>query len=244
MPIAKEIGKNYILKGQDTTYFQKWNVVCKTGYYDCYTHQYMQNIEAPNSEASITYKAYKNNLGEGMKESAYVFTIPVYDEMPASTVLPNSASPINYLKSLVVNNSLISNFDPTVTNYEIVIPTFITNLNIEATAVVNGVTIEGVGDVAITHDKQVIPITVTALNGNKLTYNITVTLNDDASMTLNDTLANLKSGVIKDNNLAGLSNVTVIKDAFNKANSAAVITMKAGGTLKGSLTNKKYGLSF
>lgn len=220
------IGKNYILKGQDTTYFQKWNVVCKTGEYDCYTHQYMQNIEAPFSEASITYKAYKNNLGDSMKEAAYVFTIPVYDEMPSSTTLPNSASPINYLKSLVVNNSLIANFDPMVTDYEITIPTFMTSLNIEATSVVSGVTISGVGNVAITKDKQVIPITVTALNGNTLTYNITVTLNDDAIMTLTDTLANLKSGVIKDNYLSGLTNVTVIKDAFNKANSAAIVTIK------------------
>lgn len=228
------IGKNYILKGQDTTYFQKWNVVCKTGYYDCYTHQYMQNIEAPYSEASITYKAYKNNLGNSMKEAAYVFTIPVYDEMPASTVLPNSASPINYLKSLVVNNGLIANFDPLVTNYEIVIPTSITNLNIQATSIVNGVNIMGTGNITITNDKQVIPVTVTALNGSVLVYNITVTLNDDAAMTLDDTFANLKSGVIKDNKISGLSNVSVIKDAFNKANSAAIISIK---DLNGKVVN-------
>lgn len=221
------IGKNYILKGQDTTYFQKWNVVCKTGEYDCYTHQYMQNIEAPYSEASITYKAYKNNLGQDMYNAAYVFTIPVYkEELPEKTILPNSASPINYLSSLIVNGSLVANFDSLTTNYEITIPSYMTSINIEATPIVSGATVTGTGNVLITQDKQIISIVVTALNGSTITYNITVTLNDDVSMTLTETLANLKSGIITDNYLSGLTNVSVIKEAFNKANSAALVEIK------------------
>ena len=187
----------------------------------------MQNIEAPYSEASITYKAYKNNLGEEMYNAAYVFTIPVYKEgLPEKTILPNNASPINYLSSLIVNGSLVANFDSLTTNYNITIPSYMTSINIEATPIVSGATITGIGNISIAKDKQVIPIVVTALNGSTLTYNITITLNDDATMTLTDTLANLKSGIITDNYLSGLTNVAVIKEAFNKANSAALIEVK------------------
>jgi len=220
------IGNNYINAEQDTAYFQKWNVVCKTGIYDCYTHQYMQNIEAPSSEASNTYSAYKNNLGENMKDAAYVFLIPVFDNMPDKTSLPSIENPINYLSSLIVNKNLVTNFNPLVTNYEITIPSYVTSIDIEATGVVNGAKIEGTGNIPINLDKQIIPINVFALNGSKLTYNITVNLNDDANMSLSETLDNLTSGVITDNYLSGLTSVSVIKEAFNKANSAALVIVK------------------
>lgn len=223
---ASLLGKDYISAGQDTSYTQKWNVVCKTSDYSCYTHQYMQNLEAPYSEASITYNAYKNNLGEDMYDAAYVFTIPVYENMPEKTILPNSESPINYLKTLIVNGSLIANFDSLKTEYSITIPSYITNINIEASSVVNGAKIEGIGNIEIKEDKQIVPIKVTALNGSILTYNITVNLNDDAKMTLEETLTNLKKGNITDNYISGLTNVDIVEKSFNEANSAALIEIK------------------
>ena len=229
---AELLSDAYISAGQDTSYSQKWNVVCKTGEYACYTHQYMQNIEAPYSEAAITYNAYKNNLGTDMYNAAYVFTIPVYENMPESTILPNSNNPINYLSSLIVNGNLVANFNSLTTNYSITIPSYMTSLNIEASAIVDGAKVNGIGNILITGNQQVIPVTVTALNGTTLTYNITVTLNDDVSMTLNDTLNNLKTGVINGNYLSGLTSVDVIKEAFYKANSAALIEIKdASGNL-------------
>ena len=47
---ADFITRNYIQKGQDTLYLQKYNVN-PNGYYPVYTHQYMQNISAPTTEA-------------------------------------------------------------------------------------------------------------------------------------------------------------------------------------------------
>ena len=41
-----------------------------------------------------------------------------------------------------------------------------TSINIAATSIVEGVTITGTGTINITGDKQIIPITVTALNGS------------------------------------------------------------------------------
>ncbi len=75
---AATIGTNYILKGQDTIYLEKFNVN-KDSPYGLYNHQYMQNIQAPASEASSTKKMYTN---AGTLDSAFVFKIPVYNNMP------------------------------------------------------------------------------------------------------------------------------------------------------------------
>ena len=69
------IGKQYINVGQNTLYLQKFNVT-PTG---TYNHQYMTNVEAANSEALKTKNAYN-----GMLDSTpLVFSIPVYNNMPA-----------------------------------------------------------------------------------------------------------------------------------------------------------------
>lgn len=77
---AEVISANYIKKGQDTLYLQKYNVG-PDSHYPHYTHQYMQNISAPTSEAKSIKKLYEsaNSL-----ESSFVFKIPVYNNMPAS----------------------------------------------------------------------------------------------------------------------------------------------------------------
>lgn len=75
---ATTIGNNYILKYQDTIYLEKFNVD-KNSPYGVYNHQYMQNIQAPASEASNTRKMY---AGAGSLNSAFVFKIPVYEDMP------------------------------------------------------------------------------------------------------------------------------------------------------------------
>ncbi len=75
---ALEIGSRFINKGQDTMYFQKWNVASYKQYKE-YTHQYMTNIMAPVSESSSIYETYKNS---GKLSNNYTFTIPVYENMP------------------------------------------------------------------------------------------------------------------------------------------------------------------
>ena len=73
------IGNQYILCEQDTLYLEKFNVA--SGKYANYTHQYMQNIEAPYAESSKIYRAYSK---AGVLERRFVFKIPVYENMPAS----------------------------------------------------------------------------------------------------------------------------------------------------------------
>lgn len=72
---AKFIAEGYIDKGQDTLFYQKFNVGPNTS--NKYTHQYMTNIIAPASESLSTY--YLDN-----SSTAYVFKIPVYNSMPTN----------------------------------------------------------------------------------------------------------------------------------------------------------------
>ena len=86
---AKVIAKNYIWKGQDTLYLQKFNV-SPTASNPVYTHQYMQNISAPTTEALSIKKLYAS---AGALENTFVFKIPVYENMPASPCpMPTSST--------------------------------------------------------------------------------------------------------------------------------------------------------
>ena len=80
---AAEIAKNYISKGQDTLYYQRFNV--KNGSGSIGTHQYMTNIMAAYSEALSTKQSYEKY---GINKQPMVFSIPVYNSMPSSTKLP------------------------------------------------------------------------------------------------------------------------------------------------------------
>lgn len=72
---ADVISSNYIKRGQDTLYLQKFNVTTNGTYW----HQYMQNVSAAYSEGKSTYGIYRN---AGALDSPFVFRIPVYRNMP------------------------------------------------------------------------------------------------------------------------------------------------------------------
>ena len=79
---ADFISRNYIQKGQDTLYLQKYNVN-PNGYYPVYTHQYMQNISAPTTEARNIRNLYNE---AGALDMEFNFKIPVYINMPETAV--------------------------------------------------------------------------------------------------------------------------------------------------------------
>ena len=91
---AKLIGKQYIDAGQNTPYFNKWDVVgtkiLQDGQSqtvqesDMFAHQYMTNIQDPTNQSYSYYDLYSQNLN-----SDITFIIPVYDDMPASNPMPH-----------------------------------------------------------------------------------------------------------------------------------------------------------
>lgn len=135
---AKWIAEGYINVGQNTPYFQKFSVVDSS---KLYWHQYMTNIQAPESEASRSYSSYQNcNALDG----TIVFRIPIYNNMPESPcVLPKAAgNPNNYIKEVVATNQkgkditskLDFTFDYTKKSYTIEVPKSISQITLTATA--------------------------------------------------------------------------------------------------------------
>lgn len=80
---AQRLGSNYITKGQDTLYLQKFDV--ESSNYGLFSHQYMQNIQAPTTESNSVYNAY---AGAGALDNNYVFRIPIYNNMPTNSGRP------------------------------------------------------------------------------------------------------------------------------------------------------------
>ena len=74
---AKIIGADWINRGQDTLYLQKFDVDNSDG--SLYVHQYMQNVQAPWTECQKMYLAYTEI---GAIDSNLVFKIPIYNNMP------------------------------------------------------------------------------------------------------------------------------------------------------------------
>ena len=83
---AQFIANSYVNKGQYTTYLQKFNVT-PTSSSSLFSHQYMTNIAAPQSEAKTMYSSI---VSAGLLESPFVFYIPIYNNM--SENIENSPS--------------------------------------------------------------------------------------------------------------------------------------------------------
>ena len=81
------IAESYISKGQDTLYFQKFDVENSDG--NLYWHQYMQNILAAQSEGSTLRKTFES---AGAVDANYTFIIPLYKNMPATKAVRPSES--------------------------------------------------------------------------------------------------------------------------------------------------------
>ena len=81
-----KIASQYINKGQDTLYLEKYNVSQESG--SLYKHQYQANIQAAYSEGNKIYQSYS---AMGVLDNAFNFIIPVYENMPSViSPLPNT----------------------------------------------------------------------------------------------------------------------------------------------------------
>ena len=182
------IGSQYINRGQNTIYLQKFNVTPNA----TYTHQYMANVEAANSEAIKLYNGYADVLDTNL-----VFYIPVYENMPEEkTPVPgNVLSPNNWLKSLTVGeyvltpafNAEVGSTQPYVLSLEL---EDVTEVNLKAVAANKKATILvtqiNKGNLSVVSNSgsavlnlqtglNEIEILVTAENGVSNVYKVTIT---------------------------------------------------------------------
>lgn len=162
------IGSQYINRGQNTIYYEKFDLVSP------YWHQYMTNILAARSESQTASKAYSDTAKQN---TALIFKIPVYNNMPASAcAIPSGdGSPNNRLNSLSVDGyGITPSFQMNTTSYDVIVPYNTSSVRINAGTVDGNARVDGAG----THNLQVgsnqIKVTVTAQNGSKKVYSLNV----------------------------------------------------------------------
>ncbi len=171
---AEFLASKYIGVGQDTLYFQKFDVISTGG---LYWHQYMTNVTAAISEGKSVAKAYTD------KTQTFVFKIPVYNNMPAEQVVFNATgNRNNYLKSLSVSGlSLTPTFDGATTNYSIVVDPGVSAIAVSAAPIVSTSTVTGTGTYNLAVGNNTINIYCKSQSGETKTYTINVARPDDGN---------------------------------------------------------------
>lgn len=170
---AYYIANNYIYRGQDTIYLQKFNV---TGS-NTYSHQYMANIRAPWSEGKRVFTGYSD-----VASRPIVFSIPIYEDMPSKAVAAPEKmyNPNNRMKSVTIKNaedkklSITPSFSQTVTEYSLIVPYNHIHLDFKGTAVSKKSTVAGNGVYELEVGVNTITLSVTAENGDVKDYIFTV----------------------------------------------------------------------
>ena len=175
---ANFIAKSYIGVGQNTLYFQKFDVIAQGG---LYSHQYMQNVQAAISEGKKVGNGYAD------KQQAFVFNIPVYNNMPAEAVkFTASGNRNNYLSSITVEgHSLTPTFSGDKTEYSLNVDNTVTSIKVSATPVVSVSTVSGTGTLTVREGLNTYKIICKSQSGDTKTY--TLTVNRDAAPTQPDT---------------------------------------------------------
>ena len=165
---ASHLADKYINLGQNTLYFQKFNVV--NSYSGLYRHQYMANVQAAISESKTMGNSYAN------KNQAFVFRIPVYSNMPsAACPLPSGGNPNNWIKTLTVNGyQLTPAFNSATTEYSLIVEEKTSSVTISGTPVVSSSTISGTGTVKLNHGSNAVKIQCKAQDGSVRTYTLNI----------------------------------------------------------------------
>ena len=166
---AKFIANNYIAVGQDTLYFQKFDVIAQGGLYE---HQYMTNVKAAISESSIASKGYSDEA----KQQAFSFNIPVYRNMPSEAVSFTAlGNRNNYLSSLNVSGqSLTPTFNGATTSYSIIVGSGVSSITVSGSPVVSKAEVSGTGTYNLNFGTNVINVNCKSISGETRTYTLTV----------------------------------------------------------------------
>lgn len=227
-----KVGSNYINKGQNTLYFEKFNVVNTSS---LYFHQYMGNVTAAMTEGRNLAKGYSD------KNQAFVFKIPVYNNMPSSAVGFNKAGDTNnYLQSLSISGvSLTPAFNGTATSYSAVVSNAISSVSITAKAVSGNSSVSGTGSYSLAVGNNTVKISCKSQSGDTRTYTININRqvvpagnnnsggNNQGNNSQNNTEVNITSGKYRIG-----SYITGIEPGTGAADFVKNIAVSASGSVK------------
>lgn len=173
------IGSLYISNGQDTSYLQKfWINGLKPA---AFGHQYMGNVYAPANESYQVYKSYRD---AGILNRAYVFKIPILENLPAEPApYPvGNLSRNNYLKSITLSSgSLSPAFHPEIYSYTATVDGWVDSLTISASAHQSTCSIRDTGSKTLKTGLNNFQIRAIAQNGEERVYTIKVTRQESSS---------------------------------------------------------------
>ena len=183
---AAFLANGYINQGQGTLYYQKFNVRPGSTY-SSYTHQYMTNIQAPVTEGNQTYNSYAN---AGIISQSFIFEIPVYNNMPSVTSLPDAGDSNNNLTSITVEGFELSpKFDSDVLTYEVYVPSTTKSVKVSSVSESVNATITGNGTYELVSQDTDVTLSVKAQTGDIKKYVITIKFIED-EQTENNTTTN------------------------------------------------------
>ena len=215
---AKGIANGYITSGQDTIFYEKFNLVGSSRYW----HQYMANIQAPYRESYTTYTSYWK---AGLMDLNYTFKIPVYKDMPAGTVIPIKSNNAN-LKSLSSNTGILyPAFDSAITSYTLEVSSSATSVELFAEKDDDKAKVEGTGTVTLTDQETVKEIIVTAEDDTERRYTITIKKKNASEETAEDVIL-LAGYNTNESNMTGFnigSSISYVVDNLNSNTSSGTI---------------------
>ena len=228
---AQVIANTYISKGQDSGYFQKFNTSSYSAY-SAYSHQYMSNIKAAESESIISYNGY-SNMGL-LSNTNFTFVIPVYSNMKADKyALPNTGNPNNHLSNITINGNQVTGFAHDNYKYTYYIASGINEIDLNATSISSKAKVSGIGKIKLDQQKTDVEISVAAENGSIQKYVITVVKTDGAEMTVNDIINNISVPVNSNYMTFG---------AGNTVDSLSSQVYKTAATATIEVNNKQSGI--
>ncbi len=166
---GRYLSEKFVSKGQNTLYFQKFNVVNREN--TLYSHQYMSNIQAASSESSRLQLAY---LGD---DEELTFRIPFYRNMPESqcTKPTSDSNPNTYLASLSISGGELSPaFSGVTDKYTVTVSPDQESVEIKATPVCSSSSVGGTGVYPIQPGTNTLYVGCKAQNGSIKAYTITV----------------------------------------------------------------------
>lgn len=169
---AAYLAEKYISLGQNTTFYQKYNLTNTTS--GLYKHQYMTNVAGAASEGRVMY----TRLSAENRACAHVFRIPVYKSMPA-VVSPRpseTGNNNNFLNSITVGGCILTpTFNRYTASYAVQVGSSVEELTVAGEKSDSDATLTGGGTVKLNTGENTVKLTVKSTSGATRIYTVVIT---------------------------------------------------------------------
>ena len=191
---AIRLGNEYVKMGQNTPYYQRYNVAPKKNpdngkTYERYGHQYMSLVTALYQESTMYYNglleddATGTDTGTSAIETPFTFIIPVYKNMPETPCErpTGDGNPNAYLSQLILNGQVLEGFVWKKTEYSITVEEEVDRIQLDALPITTKASVSGTGEYLLIHGETVCTVKCKAQDGTIVKYTLNVTRPGDGA---------------------------------------------------------------